>query len=296
MSTLAIDIGGTKVALGMVENGKLIERTQIATPSTIDVREFANHILSPCSEWLEKAQNIGISTTGWVKPEGITSINPDTLPFPQPFALHREVERTSDRPVAMLNDAQAAACFEFKSHANLVKNMAYVTVSTGVGGGIIIDGKLHKGSNWLAGHIGHTVIDINGPDCGCGQNGCVEAIASGTAINKVAQATINPTISNIELFELARNDASAMAIIKRSAQAIAVLCTNLKATYDLDLVVLGGGVGLASHYMELVDEYIQQKPAAFRVPITKASGDYDACLLGAAEQFSLSLDNSNAQH
>ncbi|GAL35796.1 N-acetylmannosamine kinase [Vibrio maritimus] len=75
MSTLAIDIGGTKVALGLVEKGKLIERTQIATPSTIDVREFAKHILSPCSEWLVKAQNIGISTTGWVKPEGITSIN-----------------------------------------------------------------------------------------------------------------------------------------------------------------------------------------------------------------------------
>ncbi len=118
--------------------------------------------------------------------------------------------------------------------------MAYLTVSTGVGGGLILDGKLHRGQNNFAGHIGHLVIDPNGPICGCGQRGCVEAIASGTAINKYAQQTINNTISNVELFEQAHLNPSAEHIIQQSAQAIATLCCNLKATLDLDVIVIGG--------------------------------------------------------
>ena len=286
MSTLAIDIGGTKVALGLVQNGELIERAQLATPETTCVQEFASQILLQCRSWIHQVTQIGISTTGWVKPEGITSINPDTLAFPQPFPLHQEIEAQTDKPVAILNDAQAAAWYEYRSLKTPVNNMAYITVSTGVGGGLVLNGQLYKGSQHLAGHIGHTSIDINGPVCGCGQRGCVESIASGTAINRAARQAIHPTISNIELFELASDNAQAMDIIKKSAHAVAQLCCNLKATLDLDLVCLGGGIGLTEVYIPLVLDYIETMPAAFRVDVVKATGDYDACLLGAAAQFS----------
>ncbi|SEF87318.1 N-acetylmannosamine kinase [Vibrio hangzhouensis] len=285
MSTLAIDIGGTKVAIGVVKNGELTERCQIPTPTTTSVTAFAAQIVNACHDWIPQVRQIGISTTGWVKPEGITSINPDTLAFPQPFPLHKAIETLTAKPVSMLNDAQAAAWYEFNSLTASVRNMAYITVSTGVGGGLIIDGKLHKGARHLAGHIGHTVIDILGPECGCGQTGCVEAVASGTAINKKARMVFQRNLSNIELFELAQTEPEAMNIIKQSAYAVATLCSNLKAMFDLDIISLGGGIGLAPGYFSLVEEFIRSKPEAFQVTIVKATGDYDACLLGAAAQF-----------
>ncbi|KOO13891.1 N-acetylmannosamine kinase [Vibrio xuii] len=285
MHTLAIDIGGTKIALGLVKNGELIERAQIPTPKAQSAAQFAQVILACAEKWLPTINNIGVSTTGLVTKDGISAINPDTLAFPSPFPLDQALESLTNKPVAMLNDAQAAAWYEFIKLDTSVKNMAFITVSTGVGGGIIIDGKLHKGGAGLAGHVGHTSIDNQGPQCGCGQTGCVEAIASGTAIKKASDAEFNPPISNIDLFERADNNPIAEAIISHSAQAIATLCCNLKATLDLDVIVLGGGVGLAKGYLERVRKAIQTRPNAFQITVTEAVGNYDACLLGAAYQF-----------
>lgn len=113
----------------------------------------------------------------------------------------------------------------------------------------------------------------------------MEAIASGTAIQRCSREVFHPPISNVELFERALDEPKAEAIIQASAQAIATLCCNLKATLDLDVIVLGGGVGLANGYLSRVMEHIAQRPHAFQVPIIAAQGDYDACLLGAAFQF-----------
>ncbi|MFM2587323.1 N-acetylmannosamine kinase [Vibrio sp. TBV020] len=285
MRTLAIDIGGTKVALGIVENDELIERAQIPTPQAESADQFAQAILASADQWLANIENIGVSTTGLVTKEGISAINPDTLAFPSPFPLAHALETLTNKPVSMLNDAQAAAWYEFIKLDTPEKNMAFITVSTGVGGGIIIDGKLHSGQSGLAGHIGHISIDRQGPKCGCGQTGCVEAIASGTAIKKASDAEFVPPISNIELFEQADLNPKAETIILHSADAIATLCCNLKATLDLDVVVLGGGVGLARGYLDRVKKAIQSRPDAFQVPVIEAVGNYDACLLGAAYQF-----------
>ncbi|WP_367989280.1 N-acetylmannosamine kinase [Vibrio sp. NTOU-M3] len=285
MHTLAIDIGGTKIALGLFEDGKMRSRRQLATPIATNTIIFAEEILEHCQDWLEVVDNIGISTTGLVTPEGISAINPDTLDFPTPFPLHTALNAITQKPVEMLNDAQAAAWFEYRQLQNRYQNIAYITVSTGVGGGIVLDGKLLKGASNLAGHVGHTVLSLSGPECGCGQRGCVEAMASGTAIHKAALEVFDETISNIELFELAEKDLAADHLICQSAAAIATLCCNLKASLDLDVVVLGGGIGLAKRYLQRVEHHISQKPAVFQVPIIRAKGDYDACLYGAAQQF-----------
>lgn len=285
MKTLAIDIGGTKIALGLVEHGDLLQRKQIPTPKAVSAEQFAKAIIDECQEWLPDVSRIGVSTTGLVTPEGITAINPDTLFFPAPFPLHQALYSLTGYPVEILNDAQAAAWFEFLQLGSDVINMAYITVSTGVGGGLVINKQLHKGSTNFAGHIGHMVVDHNGQACGCGQQGCVEAIASGTAINKRAQQLISSTITNPELFSLSQSDAQAKSIIQASADAIATLCCNLKACLDLDIIVLGGGIGLADGYLTRVQHEINSRPEPFRVDVVAANGSHDACLLGAAYQF-----------
>ncbi len=285
MLTLAIDIGGTKIALGLIEHGQIRERHQLPTPTAQSAEQFAEYIIEHCHDWLESVTQIGISTTGLVSNEGISAINPDTLAFPTPFPLAQAIQTFTAKPVKILNDAQAAAWFEYLNLDIPVSNMAFITVSTGVGGGIIIDGKLHNGKSGLAGHIGHMSIDANGPACGCGQVGCVESIASGTAIQHASNLIFNPPISNIELFRIAEQNEQANRLIQNSANAIATLCCNLKAALDLDIIVLGGGVGLATDYLKKVNQEIAHRPAAFRVPVIAAKGDYDACLLGAAFQF-----------
>ena len=285
IDTLAIDIGGTKIAIGLVHGDAIVERRQFPTPVAQDASQFARIILDHAADWLDRAQRIGISTTGLVSKEGISAINPDTLAFPAPFPLAAALEKLTAKPVAMLNDAQAAAWYEYVKLQTPARNMAFITVSTGVGGGIIIDGKLHSGVTGLAGHVGHFSIDPNGPNCGCGQIGCVESIASGTAIQRRSNQVFTPPISNVELFERAPDEPQAEIIIQTSAQAIATLCCNLKATLDLDVIVLGGGVGLAKGYLQRVEQAIAHRPPAFRLPIVAAQGDYDACLLGAAFQF-----------
>ncbi|WP_154171661.1 N-acetylmannosamine kinase [Vibrio metoecus] len=285
MRTLAIDIGGTKIALAIVEEGTIIQRYQIATPVVQDVTKFVQAILEKVTEWLPSIDYVGVSTTGYVTPEGITSINPETLNFPVPFPLAQTLEQLTNKPVSILNDAQAAAWFEFVQLKNPSLNMAFITVSTGVGGGIIIDGKLHKGNSGLAGHIGHMSVAIEGPLCGCGQRGCVESMASGNAIQKESETTFTETMSNVELFKQAAFNPKAEAIINRSVQAVATLCCNLKACLDLDIIVLGGGIGLAEGYLERLNKAIQSRPSVFHIPVIPAHGDYDACLLGAAFQF-----------
>ncbi|HDV5389521.1 TPA: N-acetylmannosamine kinase [Vibrio cholerae] len=285
MRTLAIDIGGTKIALAIVEEGTIIQRYQMATPVVQDVTKFVQAILEKVTEWLPSIDYVGVSTTGYVTPEGITSINPETLKFPVPFPLAQTLEQLTNKPVSILNDAQAAAWFEFVQLKNPRLNMAFITVSTGVGGGIIIDGKLHKGNCGLAGHIGHMSVAIEGPLCGCGQRGCVESMASGNAIQRESEAIFTGAMSNVELFKQAAFNPKAEAIINRSVQAVATLCCNLKACLDLDIIVLGGGIGLAEGYLERLNKAIQSRPSVFHVPVTSAYGDYDACLLGAAFQF-----------
>lgn len=285
MSTLAIDIGGTKIALGLVFNGELKQRRQIPTPKAISADQFAKAIINECHDWLTDVDRIGVSTTGLITPEGITAINPDTLFFPAPFPLHIALNALTNLPVAMLNDAQAAAWFEFLQLDDQHENMAYITVSTGVGGGLVLNQKLHKGANNFAGHVGHMVVDQNGHQCGCGQKGCVEAMASGTAINKIAKNVISSDITNIELFSIVDSNAQAKSIIQSSAKAIATLCCNLKTSLDLDIIVLGGGVGLAKGYLARVQDEISHRPTPFQVDIVAANGNHDACLLGAAYQF-----------
>lgn len=210
-------------------------------------------------------------------------MNPHNLGGLNDFPLQSVIEAISGLPVKLLNDAQAAAWGEYCLRKMTCQNMAFITVSTGVGAGLVINGQLQTGIGGLAGHAGHMSLELQGPKCGCGRMGCVETLASGTAIGKTASEMYQAEMDAKTVFErFYQGDEHARKIIQRSARAIASLLGNLKALLDIELVVLGGSVGLADGYLENVVYFMAQQPDVFQVDIQLALLGAEAGLKGAA--------------
>ncbi|MCP4955296.1 MAG: ROK family protein, partial [Photobacterium aquimaris] len=169
---------------------------------------------------------------------------------------------------------------------NNINNMLFITVSTGIGGGLVLNQQLQTGARGISGHIGHTVVNANGPMCGCGRQGCIEKVASGTAIGEIGSLLFDCLYSGQEVYQLAlEGNNDALNIIHSSAAAVAELIANLTITLDLDSVVIGGSVGLAPNYCHYIQQYLNQKPALYRPYIILAQSGADAGLLGAASWF-----------
>lgn len=164
--------------------------------------------------------------------------------------------------------------------ADEISDMVFITVSTGVGGGVISNGKLLTGSGGLAGHLGHTLADLNGPACGCGRVGCVEAIASGRGTAAAAEGTLAGCDAKTIFSRAGQGDEQASRLIHRSARTLARLIGDVKATTDCQIVVIGGSVGLAEGYLALVEHYLAQEPLAYHVELLAAHYRHDAGLLG----------------
>ena len=161
--------------------------------------------------------------------------------------------------------------------------MAFVTVSTGIGGGLVLDGRLQVGARGLAGHVGHTISDPNASDCGCGRPGCIERLASGSAIGRVATERFGRTLAAPEVFTLAAGgDAVASAILEEAATAVARRVTDLAALLDIDRAVIGGGVGLAPGFIDRIAAAVSREPAIFQRSVVKAGMGADAGLVGVA--------------
>nr|VUD31207.1 N-acetylmannosamine kinase [Raoultella sp. NCTC 9187] len=151
---------------------------------------------------------------------------------------------------------KAAAWAEYQALPEKVGEMLFLTVSTGVGGGVVSRGRLHTGSGGLAGHCGHTLADPHGPRCGCGRTGCVEAVASGRGIAAGAEGELSGLDAKAIFDRAAQGNLQAERLMRRSAQRLARLIADLKAVTDCQLVVVGGSVGLAGGYLPLVNEYL----------------------------------------
>ena len=198
------------------------------------------------------------------------------------FPLVKTLEQLTNLPTIAINDAQAAAWAEYQALDGDITDMVFITVSTGVGGGVVSGGKLRTGPGGLAGHIGHTLADPHGPVCGCGRTGCVEAIASGRGIAAAAQGELAGANAKTIFTRAGQGDEQAQQLIHRSARTLARLIADIKATTDCQCVVVGGSVGLAEGYLALVETYLAQEPAAFHVDLLAAHYRHDAGLLGAA--------------
>lgn len=274
---LALDIGGTKIAAAIVESsGKLSARQQVATPRG-DAGQLSAVLETLIKPYLGQVDLIAVASTGIINNGRLTALNPVNLGGLADFPLQGCIQSIGDLPNVLLNDGQAAAWAEYQALQHECDNALYITVSTGVGGGIIWNKKLLIGHSGLAGHIGHTDFDPQGKLCGCGRRGCVESVASGTAIS----AALNLPASQV--FEMSRaGDAQARQVIHHSATAVASVLADMHIALDLEVAVMGGSVGLADGYLEKVVEMQRALPEIFRLPLQPAYHRQDSGLVGAA--------------
>ncbi|WP_194897733.1 ROK family protein, partial [Catenulispora pinisilvae] len=249
----AIDIGGTKIAAGLVDaDGVLLTRHERPTPAVEPMAAVEGLLAQLAADpgW-EQAGAVGIGSAGPIDAAKGT-ISPLNIPAWRDFPLVARVADATGRPVTLAGDGVAMAAGEhWRGAAKGRENVLCMVVSTGVGGGLILGGKLRPGPSGNAGHVGHICVELHGPPCPCGARGCVEVIASGTAIaaRAVREGWQRPgggpasEATAAEVAESARaGDPIALASYDRSAKAIAAAIAGTAALVDMEAAVIGGGV------------------------------------------------------
>lgn len=294
---IGIDIGGTKTALGLISSeGQVLSKTSLHTDLSINPSEMVDKIASAVNHLLfnndlqqTDLKGIGIGAPGPLNTKLGMIAEPPNLKSWWNFPIIHSFERYFQVPITLENDATAAALAEkWLGAATTFDHFIYITISTGIGAGIFSHGRLITGATGNAGDIGHFVIDSNGALCGCGQRGCFEFIASGTAIAREASLLLNRPITSKEVFELAlsgQND-TLKALVDRVFNYIGIGCVTLINTFDPELLIIGGGVSqVGSPLFEAVNSYIKRhalNPSGRNIQAVPATLQQDAGLIGAA--------------
>ncbi|MFO1068278.1 MAG: ROK family protein [Geminicoccaceae bacterium] len=276
MPVIAIDLGGTNLRAALVEDGQVLQRHALPTRPADGAESWLEAIARLAAPWSHQATALGVSVTGIVRGGRWTAINPEVLPVPAGLPLVRELRRRTGLPVVAVNDGHAAAWGEFRRGAGQGhRSMLYMTVSTGIGGGLVLDGRLRRGATGLAGSVGHLLADPGGPPCGCGKRGCLEAVASGSALAAIAAAQGHAG-------PVRAGEPWAEALLERSAAAVARALVDLQTLLDVEVAVVGGGLGLSAGYLPRVATAMLGLPGVFRPPLLPAGLGDDAGLVGAA--------------
>jgi glucokinase len=231
MTVLAIDIGGTKLAVGLVtERGTLQHRREAATPNTSDSEvlfETLARVIAECDASPATAVGVGC---GGPMDRGGEHVSPLNIPAWRDFPLRSRLASLTGLPVWVDNDAKALALGEgWTGAARGQRDYVALVVSTGVGGGIVLDGRLLDGADGNAGHIGHMIVEPDGHECACGARGCLEAEASGTAI---ARQTGRPPSE------------APPEVVVRTGTLVGRAVASVANLLDLDLAVVAGSVAL----------------------------------------------------
>ncbi len=250
---MGLDIGGTKLAAGVVDEGGrvhsfLVEPTRAEEgPEAVLTRLFE---LGRRSAEGFKVRRAGVACGGPLDAKRGT-VSPLHLPGWEDVPLRSRAEEAYGVPVALENDATAAAAGEHRFGAGAgTEHMVYLTLSTGVGGGAVIDGRLFRGSAGNGGEFGHITVDWRGRPCrGCGRRGCLEAYVSGTSIGERAREAGLQTSSAEEVAAAAPRDAVAEAVWEETIEALACGLTSIVNLFEPELVVLGGGVTRAGEQL-----------------------------------------------
>jgi len=264
---LGVDLGGTKIAAALATaEGEILTRGYCPTLGEAGSQAIISSILRTIEETMSSGKirlsqllGIGIAAAGIIDSDKGIVITSPNIPNLREVPVKHAVEQRFGIPTYVGNDATLAALGEWyfglkKSVANLI----YITVSTGIGGGIIANGKLYTGACGIAGEIGHMTIDVNGPKCNCGNIGCWEALASGTALAREATRQIregaNTSIAELVGGDLSRIDAKvvfqaagggdelANKLISRLAYYFGIGLVNLVNIFNPELILIGGGV------------------------------------------------------
>jgi glucokinase len=305
-TVLAIDIGGTKLAAGIVDgSGSILARGEVPTlaaegPERVLDRivRLANDVLGAPGGSADAIQRIGIGCAGPVDRQAGLILNPPNLPGWVRVPLVERIEKALGRPAVLENDANAAALGEFRYGAGKgASSLVYLTVSTGIGGGIILDGKIWHGVKDGAGEVGHMTLLPDGPLCGCGNRGCLEALASGPAIARRARealATERPTrlreagdFTAADVVRLAQEgDALAAQVWDETVRYLGLGVAAIVTILAPGRVVIGGGVAKAGDFLFApLRREVRRRVrlvAVESVPILPAALGPDVGILGAA--------------
>jgi glucokinase len=290
----AIDIGGTKIAVAAVTaEGKILSRQQCPTEPEKgfgDAMRRIKGMLLRVAEG-EKLDGIGIACPGPLDPLTGTIYEVGTLPGWNNNNLFDELKDEFKIPVALENDADAAALAE--ATLGSAKNLTcfiYVTVSTGIGGGIIISGEIYRGVGGAHPELGHQIIDASGPRCYCNSRGCWESLASGAAMVAWMRERLpdETPMTAQQICALAqRGDNLARLAVEREGYYLGLGLANLITLFAPSSIALGGGVMKDSHLflnraLNVVREVCTQVPVS-KTQISIASLGADVGLLGAAQ-------------
>ena len=305
---LGVDIGGTKVAAGLVDaQGQIVKRARVPMSATGDAESGLAAVIAGIRELMPSSavsiRGIGICSPGPLDPRTGVVINPPNLPCWRNFPLAERVRSAYNVAVKVDNDANAAGLAEVLwGAARGYKNVFYATVGTGIGSGIILNGRILHGRTGAAGEAGHMGIDVHGPKCPCGKKGCIEVLASGPAIGRrarhklashpdslllqMADGDIQAVNGEVVSRAAQQGDAVAKEVIDETLELIAYWLGNVIDFQEPDVIVMGGGVStMLAPYLESIRErWIGSivNPWPEQVPLLLARYGEEAGIAGAA--------------
>jgi len=308
---LGVDIGGTKVAVGIVDrHGKILKQGRTPMSANGTAEEGFASVVAAIDSMLaipegRMVQSIGICAPGPLDPKTGIVLNPPNLPCWRNFPLAEKIAGKYSIPAKVDNDANAAALAEtIWGAAKGFRYVFYATVGTGIGTGVVFDKVIYHGNTGSAAEGGHVTIDCNGPICKCGKRGCIEILASGTAIGARARALLSKKdtmasaildlaggdISSVRSEHVAKaysdGDALAAEILLETVDFLSIWLGNIVDILDPDVIVMGGGV--AAMLEPFFDEIKNRMPVwcvnprASEIPLLMAHYGADAGIAGGA--------------
>jgi glucokinase len=304
--TIGIDIGGTKISAGVVDSsGNLIDSSRCSTP-TEGGKELISSVINLIKEFNKKYEikGIGISIAALISSDYGTIVGAPNIANLSKLNFVNEIKEEFELPIIIENDANAAMWAEFKfGNAKGLNPVMFFIIGTGVGGGLVIDGKLFKGANGIGAEFGHMCVVPNGLLCGCGSKGCIEQYASGGALIRYANEALlaNPDkseevlsfgegkLSGTALTKAAKaGNELALAAFSKQADWLGLACASYSLIIDPQAIIIGGGVVDAGElflapvraamrkYMPFAESHVPPK-------IIAAKFGNDAGLIGAAD-------------
>lgn len=304
---LAADLGGTNLRMAAVDReGNILYRTKHSTPKSERAEEIVSAITETANECLE-----AVKKDGWIKafgaalpatlnaPDGIIFKAPN-LPSLDGFRFSATVSDELNLPVVLENDANAAAIGEnWLGAAKSAQNAICVTLGTGVGGGIIINGGIVRGADGTAGEIGHICVEPLGVPCGCGSRGCVEQYSSATAIVRLTREIENQypksslqnknRLTSLDVFEAGKaGDELALEVFRKMGFYLGIALADLINILNPEIIVIGGGAAAGwdlfiNHVQDQINKRAFEEPAK-RAKLVRAELGDDAGILGAAKR------------
>ena len=256
---IGVDLGGTKIYTALVDlEGNIIKEKTVETLAHEGEQAVMGRIVDTINYVIDGTdkdliKSIGIGSPGPLDVKNGIIIENSNLPFKN-FAIVKTIKETYDLPTYLDNDANVATLGEFMFGAGKgTENMVFITASTGIGGGAVLNGKLFRGSTGNALEVGHMTVATEGPRCGCGNLGCAEALGSGTAIGKRAkEAVLSNVVTSLKNYEnvtakevfkeAANGDRVAKNILNTSLTYLGIAVANTITNFDPEKVVVGGGV------------------------------------------------------